>query len=110
MGFGVADLVISFMFRITARAFSYLRTIRWKLITAVLTHHSIHEPFLGCPSLELSYKFEMDGHQIESSSKVPMLTMGYAERYAATFSENKPLGVRVDPRNSKRTMFFESDQ
>jgi len=110
MGFGVADLVISSLFKFTVRTFLYWRTIRWRLMTASLTHHSIHEPFWGCPSLELSYKFEMNGQQIESSSKVPMMTMYYARKYAEVLSENMPLGVRVDPRNPKRTMYFDLDQ
>jgi len=110
MGFGVADLVISWMFRISVRFVLYWWTVRWKLLTAELTHHSIHEPFWGCPSFELSYKFAMDGHQIESSSKVPMMTMYYARKYAEGFSEKMPIGVRVDPKNSKRTMYFELDQ
>lgn len=110
MGFGVADLVITFFLKIIARAFLYLRSIRWKRTTAFVTDRIILKPFLGCPSVKVCYRFDLDGHEIESWSKVPILTMYDAKIYADSFSHNTPKVIRVKPQNPERTLFFEMDQ
>lgn len=110
MGFGVADLVITFFLKITARAFLYLRSIRWERTTAFVTGSTIIEPFLGCPSVELRYRFDQNRHEIESWSYVPMLTMYAAKTYAGSFSHDMPRVIRVSPNDAKRTLFFELDQ
>lgn len=110
MGFGVADLVITFFLKITARAFLYLRTIRWKRTTAFVTDRTILKPFLGCPSVKVCYRFDLDGHKIESWSMVPILTMYDAKIYADSFSLNSPRVIRVKPKNSERTVLFNMDQ
>jgi hypothetical protein len=110
MGFGVADLVITFFLKITARAFLYLRSIRWKRTAAFVTGTIILEPFLGCPSVKLCYRFDLNGHEIESWSKVPMSTMYDAKTYAGSFSHAMPRVIRVNPKNPERTLFFELDQ
>jgi hypothetical protein len=110
MGFGVADLVITFLIKITARAFLYLMSIRWKRTTAVISNQVILKPFSGCPSVKLCYRFGLNGRQIESWSKVPILTMYDAKIYADSFSHDPQRVIRVNPRDSERTLFFELDQ
>src|ERR1039458_4164410 len=110
MGFGVAELVITFFLKIIARAFLYLRSIRWKRTTAFVTGQSILKPFLGCPSVKLCYRFDLNGHEIESWSMVPMLTMYDAKEYVVSFSHNMPRVIRVKPKNPEVTLFFELDQ
>lgn len=110
MGFGVADLVITFFFRVMVRAFLYLTSIRWTRTTALLTGHTVIEPLWGCPSVKLSYRFDISGHAIEGCSKVPKLTTYFAKAYSGSFSPNMPKVIRIDPQNTGRTLFFEMDQ
>jgi hypothetical protein len=111
VGFGVADLVITFFLKIIARAFLYLWSIRWKRATAVLTGQSILDPFFGCPSVKLCYRFTLDGHERESWSKVPMLTMFDAKQYVGSLPHNMPrIIIRVNRRNPEVALFFDLDQ
>jgi hypothetical protein len=110
MGFGVADLVITFFLKITARAFLYIRSARWQRTTAFVTRSTIIEPSLGCPSVKLCYRFDRNGQGIESWSNVPTLTMYAAKTYAGSFSQDMPRVIRVNPSDSNRTLFFELDQ
>ena len=55
MGFGVADLVVTYFLKSTVRAFLYVMSSGWERTTAIVTGQVILEPFLGCPSVKLCY-------------------------------------------------------
>ena|ERR1035441_9882668 len=103
MGFGVADLVVTYFLKSTVRAFLYVMSSGWERTTAIVTGQVILEPFLGCPSVKLCYKFDLNGQVINSWNKVPLPTMYDARTYAASFSHNMPRIIRVNPKNPQET-------
>ena len=110
MGFGVADLVVTYFLKSAVRAFQYVMSFGWELTTAIVTGQVILEPFWGCPSVKLHYTFDSNGSSTQGGDEIPFPAMYYAETYAASFSHNMPRIIRVNPKDPQKTLFFELDQ
>jgi hypothetical protein len=90
--------------------FRYYKSSSWEQTTALVTGHAVLDPFLGCPSVNLYYKFDLDGHMIKSSDVIPVHSRAHARYYAESFSQNLPRKIRVNPKDPTETRFFEVDQ
>jgi hypothetical protein len=74
------------------------------------TGHIVLDPFLGCPSVKLHYKFDSNGRSIKGWDVIPALSLLPAKSYAENFPHNHPGTIRVNLQNPQNTRFFELDQ
>jgi len=99
-----------FFFRSIIRVFDYLKTSRWERTTASITDKTVLDPFWGCASVELRYRYDSSLGPAEGLDRIPFQGRSFAAYYADSFTHNMPRTIRVNPENPKETRFFERDQ
>jgi hypothetical protein len=107
---GSEDKILGYLIKSAVRAFRYYKSSSWEQTTALVTGHIVLDPCLGCPSVKLHYKFDYDGRSIKGWDVIPFTGLYKAKYYAESFTHNMPRTIRVNPRNSHETRFFEQDQ
>ena len=109
MGFG-GNRAAMFLIKSAIRAFCYYKSSSWQKSKALITGHVVLDPWLGCPSVKLHYKFDFNGHQTKGWDVIPCMNTWEARSYAESFPHNLPGIIRVNPQNPQETRFFERDQ
>jgi len=107
---GSPDRVLMYLIKSAVRAFLYFISSNWERTRALVTGHIVLDPFLGCPSVKLHYKFDSNGGSIKGWDVIPALSPLPAKSYAENFLHNHPVTIRVNPKNPQNTRFFELDQ
>jgi hypothetical protein len=91
------------------RIFFYFESSNWDRVTALVTGCAIDESF-WYTAAHLHYKFEYLGSVMKGSDVHSFIGKYSAQDWAATFPHNFPVVIRVNPKNSQQTRFFEADQ
>lgn len=107
---GVLDIVLTYPFKSAVRVFHYFQSSKWERTRALVTGGIVLDPFLGCPSVKLHYKFDSNGRSTKSWDVIPFTHRLPARAYAESFPHNHPVTIRVNPKNPQKTRFFEHDQ
>jgi hypothetical protein len=110
MALGSPDIALMFLIKSAVRVFHYFTSSNWERTKAVVTGHIVQDPFLGCPSLKLFYKYDSNGGPAKGWDLIPFQSRPHAKYYAESFSHNMPRIIRVNPQNPQETRFFERDQ
>ena len=107
----VIDIYVMFLWKSILRIFWLLKSSKWDRIAALLVYAGSSIPDWGCPVVNVSYKLaSQDTGFQQGTTEIPFIFRGSAEHYARKFSEERPVTVRVDPKNPKRTLLFGHDQ
>ncbi len=104
------DSLLMYLTKNIVRALHYIESSNWERTTAFITEHDVLNPFLGCRTVKLHYRFDFYGQPISSRDSIPVLGLLEAEDYAGNFRHNLPVIVRVNPKNPQKTQFFDVDQ
>jgi hypothetical protein len=104
------DRLITCFVKNTIREFHWYSTSSWERKTAVVTGHTVLDPWLGCPAVMLCYTFESKGRSIKGRDAIPFTGLFHAQAFAHSFPRNASRTIRVNPRDSNQTRFFETDQ
>lgn len=107
---GTYDEIVTYTFKGLLRLYSYYTSYRWKRVSATFVDQELLSPILGCASVKLHYKFDVDGKVMEGADTIPFPTRIDARSYARSFTHNHPQTIRVNPMNPLETRFFEQDQ
>ena len=107
---GSPDRVLMYLIKNVVRAFHYFMSSNWKRTRALVTGHIVSDPFFGCPSLKLFYKYDSSEGPSKGSDLIPFLSRPHAKYYADSFTHNLPRIIRINPKNTQETHFFELDQ
>jgi hypothetical protein len=107
---GSPDRVLMYLVKNGIRTFHYAISSKWDRTTAFVTGNNVLDPFVGCPSVKLHYKFDSNGRSTKGSDSIPFTNLLPAKGYAQSFPHNHPVTIRVNPRNAQETHFFERDQ
>lgn len=110
MGLGVFDIVLMFSLKSVLRVFYYFESIRWERTRALVTGQAVQKPIWGCPSVILHYKVDSAGGSAKGCDVHPFIGVLQAKAWAASFPHNFPVTIRVNPKKSQETRFFEWDQ
>jgi hypothetical protein len=107
---GVLDILLTYLFKGAMRMFYYFQSAKWERTTALVTGQVVLNPIWGCPSVKLHYRFVSNGRSTKGWDVIPALWRPEARDYAGSFRHNHPVTIRVNPKNSQETHFFERDQ
>ena len=107
---GSPDRVLMYLIKSAVRALHYFIGSNWERATAFVTGHIVQDPFLGCPSVKLHYKFDSNGRSVKGWDVIPFTNLLPARAYAESLPHNYPVTIRVNPKNPQKTRFFEQDQ
>ena len=107
---GSPDRVLMYLIKSAARAFYYFKSSDWERTGALVTGHSVSDPFFGAPDLKLFYKYDSSEGPAKGSDSIPFQSRPHAKYYAESFPHNLPRVIRVNPKNPQETHFFELDQ
>jgi hypothetical protein len=107
---GSPDRALMYLIKSVVRIFHYYKTSSWEQTTALVTGHIVLDPFFGCPSLKLFYKYDSNEGPAKGWDLIPFQSRPHAKYYAESFSHNMPRTIRVNPNNPWETQFFERDQ
>ena|ERR1035437_3163976 len=110
MALGVLDKLLTYSFKSALRVFHYFESYKWERARALVTGQVVLYPIWGCSSVKLHYRFDSEGRSIKGWDVIPFPALPQAKTYADSFSHNLPRIVRVNPKNSQETHFFELDQ
>jgi hypothetical protein len=91
------------------RIFLYFESSKWDRVTALVTGCAIDEHFWYAAA-RLHYKFDYLGSAVKASDVCTFIGKYSAQDWAATFPHNFPVTIRVNPKNTQQTRFFEADQ
>jgi hypothetical protein len=109
MGGLVLDIILVYLFKSAVRVFHFFKSFRWERSKASFTDWSVVDPFWGCPSVRLHYKFVSSGGSVKGSDEIPFYMRWHAKTYAASLSRDLHPIIRVNPKNAQDTHFFETD-
>ena len=106
MGGLVLDIVVVFLWKSATRAIQFIGSLRWKRTVASVREVIVLDPFLGCPSVRVYYRFDSTPRFTEGEDEVPFLLRWSAKQYAQRLSQAATVIVRV---RSEKTLFFKLD-
>jgi hypothetical protein len=107
---GSPDRVLMYLIKSVVRVFHYFRSSNWERTRALVTSHIVLDPFLGCASVKLFYKYDSNKGPAIGWDLIPFQGALHAKYYAESFTHNLPRIIRVNPKNTQETHFFERDQ
>jgi hypothetical protein len=110
LGWGTFDILLVYLYKASIRLFHFFQSRKWDRVVASLTGWTVVRPFWGGPLLKVNYEFMVDGQLIigqdEFSFFMPLQTMSYAK----SLSRGLPSIIRVNPKNTHETRYFDHDQ
>jgi len=107
---GSPDRILMYLVKSARRAFDCFISSNWERTRASVTDHNVLDPFIGCPSVKLHYKFDSNGRSIKGWDVIPFINLLPAKAYAESFPHNHPAAIRVNPKDPQKSRFFEQDQ
>jgi hypothetical protein len=102
--------LLPYLFRIALRVSYYFKTSKWERTTAFVTGQIVVDTAWGFPSVKLHYRFDSNGSFTKGWDVLPFHLGINAKAYAKSIPHNQPVTIRVNPKNSQETRFFERDQ
>src|SRR5271165_6383435 len=110
MGWLVIDIILVYLYKGTIRVFHFLKSSGWERSKASFTDWAVVDPVWGCPSVKVHYEFNSKGSSTTGSDEIPFYMRWHAKTYTESLSRGLHPKIRVNPKNSLDTHFFEIDQ
>jgi hypothetical protein len=110
MGGWFLDIYFVYLFKWFARLLRKRGANSWPIIQASVTSSTATSGGLGCPTSEVIYTYEIDGHIFGGRNEKPFITPSSAENYVAAFPAGSQVIVRTKPETPEVSVVLDSDQ
>ena len=113
MGFGfVADIFLFYLFQTMARWLKHVRSKSraWPKVEADITASHYDCPGFGCPSIEIAYVYNVDGHIYSGLYEKPFILGSSAKYYSRHFAPGVKLVARINAGDPATSLVRDGDQ
>jgi Protein of unknown function (DUF3592) len=108
MGF-FADLYLVYLFKVLVRGVKFYGNQHWPSVEGIVTATpNSSMAGWGCPTVEIPYKYRVNGELYTGLHEEPFLLSDSRTEYAARFRAGSKLLIRVKPDNPQVSMMREN--
>jgi hypothetical protein len=110
MGGWFLDIYIVYLFKWLVRLLRTRGVNSWPVIEASVTSSSAASGGFGCPTGEVIYTYETDGHIFGGRNEKAFISPNSAWGYVANFPKGSRLTVRIKPEMPEVSVVLDRDQ
>jgi hypothetical protein len=107
----IIDVLIAYLIKLILRLCRGWGSNSWKLVKAKIDSSSAEGGWVwNCPTAEIAYTYDFDGHTYSGSDAKPFLSDTLAKEYVDRFKAGETVVVRVNPARPERSVLRQADQ
>jgi hypothetical protein len=110
MGGWFRDTYVLYIYKSIRRFFRERHSGSWPTVQGLVARSNSSSGVFGCPTAEVIYTYELDGHTWGGRNERPFISPSSAESYAARFSQGRSLIVRSKPKMPNISVVIDKDQ
>ena len=111
MGDLIFDPIIAYLIKVVIRFYRIQASRGWKIVKAKISSSVVGGGWVwDCPTVEVSYTFDLDGRTYRATDVKPFFYDTFAELDAGRFVPGQAAFVRVKPQDPQGSLLRRDDQ